>query len=141
GGNTAQVGISFMTLGVIYRMNPDGTGFTVMHLFDGLYGARPGDGLVAMDGALYGTTSMGGIGNPYASPSLGGTVYKITPDGTFTDLHDFTGADGFTPVYSLTPVGGVLYGTTRNGGGSPIPGGTFFRLNPDGSRFALLRVF
>jgi uncharacterized repeat protein (TIGR03803 family) len=43
------------------------------------------------DGNFYGTTLGGGRGNA-------GTVYKLTPSGVLTTLHQFTGAD---VVFSL----------------------------------------
>jgi uncharacterized repeat protein (TIGR03803 family) len=36
-------------------------------------------------------------------------------------------------------LGGVLYGTTTEGGASS--GGTIFKINPDGSGFSLLKEF
>jgi uncharacterized repeat protein (TIGR03803 family) len=44
------------------------------------------------DGNIYGTTLYGGIGN-------NGTVFKVTPSGTLTTLHTFTGTDlGSSPL-------------------------------------------
>ena len=49
--------------GTVFKLNPDGTGFTVLHEFDGTTGANPYAGLVqGADGALYGTAPSGGNG-------------------------------------------------------------------------------
>ena len=56
-------------------------------------GANPSDTLVVdKAGNLYGTTAAGGTSNS------DGTVYQLTPDGTETVLHNFTGVkDGASP--------------------------------------------
>src|SRR5439155_13460845 len=64
------------------------------------------------------------------------------PDGNiYQVLHDFAaGNDGAYPVGPLLQgSGGVLYGTTANGGAFVL--GTVFRLNSDGSGFAVLKSF
>ena len=62
-----------------------------------------------------------------------GTLFKITPDGTFTKLTDFTGTNGVAPLAPLTPDGlGNFYGTT-SAGGSNGGGGTFFKIDSTGT--------
>ena len=63
------------------------------------------------DGNLYGLTDLGGADNL-------GTAFMITPDGTETVLHSFTGgADGANPHGALIQGSdGNFYGTTVNGG-------------------------
>lgn len=73
------------------------------------------------DGNLYGTLASGGTngGN--------GTVYKITPSGTFTTHYAFSGSDGSSPYSGLTlGTDGNLYGTTLNGGLNNF--GTIFKI-------------
>ncbi|MFZ0314718.1 MAG: choice-of-anchor tandem repeat GloVer-containing protein [Candidatus Korobacteraceae bacterium] len=57
-------------------------------------------------GNLYGTTRTGGVNGD-------GQVFKITPDGTFTSLHDFLGgSDGCEPQSNVViDSHGNLYGT------------------------------
>jgi uncharacterized repeat protein (TIGR03803 family) len=135
-GMTAQGGTA--NLGIVYRMNPDGTGFQVLHSFAGGAGdgANPRyQGLVASGGVLYGATEDGGAANL-------GVVFKMNTDGTgFTVLHSFAGGvgDGLSPAGGLTLVGGTLYGMT--GGGGATNHGTIYRLNTDGSGFALMHSF
>ena len=78
------------------------------------------------DGNLYGTTPRGG------SPDLG-TVFRLTPDGTFTVLHTFSGApDGAYPSGELLQASdGYLYGTTAGGGLENR--GAIFKMALDGT--------
>ncbi len=123
--------------GTVFRVNPDGTAFEVLHAFicesDGCF---PSAGLTAgSDGKFYGTTSCGGGRG-------GGTVFRLNPDGTaFEVLHTFTcGSDGCVPAAGLTAGSdGKFYGTTDGGGAAG--GGTVFRLNPDGTAFEVLHAF
>jgi uncharacterized repeat protein (TIGR03803 family) len=107
---------------VVFAMNESG-GETVLHEFTaGTDGASP-EGLLIMDkgGNLYGTTTLGGL-------SHGGTVFKVTREGTETVLYSFKGkADGAGPVAGLAiDKAGNLYGTTTKGGASKD--GTVFEL-------------
>ena len=61
----------------MFKLNTDGTGFTVLKNFDySTTGGYPYAGLMqGTDGALYGTAYQGGS-------SGYGTVFKLNPDGT-----------------------------------------------------------
>jgi uncharacterized repeat protein (TIGR03803 family) len=120
--------------GTVFKLNPDGTGFAVLQNFDGAAtGASPEAELMqGTDGALYGTAYYGGS-NGY------GTLFKLKPDGTgFTVLLNFdnatTGAKPLAGVIQGTD--GALYGTANSGGSNDT--GTVFKLNPDGTGFAVL---
>jgi uncharacterized repeat protein (TIGR03803 family) len=99
--------------------------------------AYPLAGLIqGIDGALYGTTSLGGTNNY-------GIVFKVSTDGTsFTPLYSFTGSggDGANPYAGLVQGrDGALYGTTLYGG---INGyGMVFKLSTDGSVYTPLYSF
>ena len=115
--------------GTIFVMTPNGV--VTLHEFTGAPtdGANPQGALVqGSDGNFYGTTFRGG------SSSNGGTVFKMTPTGTVTTLHNFTvtGPDGASPYDTVVEGGdGNFYGTTANGGSTG--GGTVFQITPDGS--------
>jgi len=72
-------------------------------------GSNPFAGLTQVNGALYGTTQMGGTSGQ-------GTVFKTITSGYETVLTSFDGSDGEYPSASLTDVNGTLYGTITEGG-------------------------
>ncbi len=119
--------------GAIYKMTPGGV-VTLLHSFkdgsvaeDGIY---PYSGLIqAKDGNFYGTTLSGGTGTS-------GTIYKMTPAGVVTILHNFHNtfqiADGASPRSSLIQgKDGNFYGTTHEGGTGGY--GTVFKMTPAGA--------
>jgi len=122
--------------GTVFRLNTDGTGYRVLKEFSGADGAQPSSDLVLSSGVLYGTTSVGGSFD-------GGTVFRINTDGSdFRVLREiYTGDldDGYWPSGGLLLSDGVLYGTTAEGGLGT--GGILFRLNTDGSDFAVVKDF
>ena len=123
-------------VGTIYRINPDGSGFALLRSFVAGWhdGACPNGTLVTFGGTLFGFTSQVG-------PSAIGAVFKVNRDGSgFVLLHSFMGG-GFDGAYpnSLIAADGVLYGTTFRGGAQDS--GTIFKINPNGSGFALLHWF
>jgi uncharacterized repeat protein (TIGR03803 family) len=90
--------------------------FTTLHTFDVTDGAFPFGTLVqGLDGNFYGTTAQGNGRNQCA---LGcGTVFKITPEGTLTTLHNFDKTDGAYPVAGLVlGTDGNFYGSTFGDG-------------------------
>jgi uncharacterized repeat protein (TIGR03803 family) len=78
----------------------------------------------ASDGNLYGTTAEGGA-HGY------GTVFSISPTGTYKLLYSFTGTnDGAYPYASLVEGSdGYLYGSTTESS-SASGGGTLFKMKP-----------
>jgi uncharacterized repeat protein (TIGR03803 family) len=118
--------------GTIFKINTDGTGYTVLKHFGGGDGAFP-RGLTVSGSVLYGTTSLGGAANI-------GTVFKINTNGTgYLVLKHFSGVDGAYPQACVTLSGDVLYGTTEQGGSSAW--GTVFKVNTDGTGYAVLVPF
>ncbi len=141
-GTTFSGGLTNGTLsrsgaGMVFRVNKGGTGFSVLHVFDPNRleeGASPYCRLLeATDGALYGTTQVGGITNSQHSEGFG-TVFRLKRDGSgFTVLYRFQGSfqsDGFQPRGLLEASDGALYGTTLSGGSRG--GGTVFRIEQGG---------
>jgi uncharacterized repeat protein (TIGR03803 family) len=114
------------------------TGATrTLHTFtgggDGFY---PSSGVTAMGGMLYGVTQEGG-----ANGCGCGVLYRVDPAShTETVLYDFKGGtDGEIPYSDLTAVGGVLYGTTIEGGA--YGAGTVYAFNPAGGGEQVIYTF
>jgi uncharacterized repeat protein (TIGR03803 family) len=138
-GMTREGGIpvqnSTASLGTIFRIGADGTGFTLLHLF----GSSAGDGqspigsLVQSGSTLYGMTSGGG-GAGY------GEIFSINTDGTlYRVLHSFTAnPDGAGPLGSLVVSGSTLYGMTEEGGNGL---GTIFEIGTDGTGYSVIHSF
>ncbi|MFZ0999224.1 MAG: choice-of-anchor tandem repeat GloVer-containing protein, partial [Candidatus Sulfotelmatobacter sp.] len=82
----------FVTLWAAAAISSSAQNFTTLHTFDITDGAFPSAALVqGLDGNFYGTTANGGR----ELCNVGcGTVFKITPDGTLTTLHEFVRTDG-----------------------------------------------
>ncbi|CCW36580.1 hypothetical protein CTKA_01297 [Chthonomonas calidirosea] len=130
--------------GVVYRVNPDGTQFQVVHNFAAWIVITPlpypynADGVApygliqGADHALYGTALEGGAFG-------GGVVFRLQLDGTFTVLHTFSGTDGASPIGLLQGMGGALYGACRDSGANG--GGDLYKLLPDGSGFTVIHNF
>jgi uncharacterized repeat protein (TIGR03803 family) len=103
--------------------------YTTLFSFNGRDGARPGATLIeATDGNLYGTTiARGAYGH--------GTVFKISPTGALTTLHDFCSQsgcpDGAEPGGLIQATDRGLYGTTYYGGANHE--GSVFKITTSGS--------
>lgn len=116
----------------IFKITPTGS-FTVLHTFNPLTdGGEPQAGLVlTLNGNLYGTTSNDGAHGS-------GTIFEISPSGSFTVLHNFDGLDGALAQAPLIQASnGVLYGTTPGGGANN--GGTVFQITQKGVFTTLYR--
>ena len=115
--------------GAIFKVAPNGT-TTSVYAFKGYYhgdGCNPWPPLVqASDGNLYGTTYAGGTSNV-------GSVFRITPGGSLTILHSFTGqSDGSAPLAGLMQANdGNLYGEASSNGSYGF--GTIFKVTTSGT--------
>lgn len=122
--------------GTIYKITPQGTLTTLYNFTNGADGRLPLATLVeGTDGAFYGTSHWGGNTNNCRYGC--GAVWKITPEGTLTVLHNFNGADGARPSGPLLEgTDGNFYGTTAHGGlydPDSFTGGTVFKITPQGT--------
>jgi len=122
--------------GGVFAVQPDGTGFDILHRFD-QNSANDGNqilaGLALENGVLYGTTLEGGANNL-------GTVFSIRTDATdFKTIHHFSGQDGATCAATPFLNHGRLYGTTMNGGA--YNNGVVFSMGTDGSDYRVLHDF
>jgi uncharacterized repeat protein (TIGR03803 family) len=120
--------------GVIFKVKPDGTGYSKLLDFAGVSnGSNPSGSLISDGTFLYGMTIGGGSNNL-------GVIFKIKQDGTgYSKLLDFTNSDGKYPHGSLTFDGTFLYGMTNAGGTNGS--GVAFKIKPDGTGFAKLLDF
>ena len=123
---SAYGGGSTNNAGTVFRLNKDGTSFSVVVSFlgPGPDGRHPCGGLVEWNnGALYGTTERGGINDQ-------GTLFRVNKDGSgYAILVSFGGSLGVYPRGGLVRgPDGALYGTTDQGGDMGF--GTVFRFGP-----------
>lgn len=109
-GTTSSCGTS--SLGTVWTVSSNGNE-KVLHSFAGgtTDGEYPLAGVIVdASGNIYGNTETGGASNV-------GTVYEISPNGTFTLVHSFDGTDGKYPYGSFVRTAkGTLFGSTQNGG-------------------------
>ncbi len=122
--------------GSIFKLDPDGQNFVVIHSFDGTDGDDPYAGpILGGGGFLFGTASSGG--NDSA-----GVVYKIDTSGNnFAVIKHLDGAnDGGNPYGRLVQgPDTILYGVARNDGANSF--GTVFSIDPGGSTYTVLHTF
>ena len=149
-GGSPHAGVTEGTAGTFYGVtaqggdaNSDGTlfsitsggAFTVLHTFSEFVdGAAPGFTTLVRDssGNLYGSTSVGGNGNIDTGMNIDGTVFQLTPTGTFSTIFYFNeNGQGGTPVDLIVATDGNLYGVCAVGGANGQPG-TIFRLSSAG---------
>jgi len=122
GGTIAGgTGGQFGNAGVLYRVNTDGSDYTILrHLDSQTDGTQMAAALLQdTNGVLYGVLRNGGTAT--VNQGGNGTVFKMNTNGTgFTALHIFTNSaiipsstDGYDPKDALIEgQGQMLYGTT-----------------------------
>lgn len=126
--------------GTVFRITPSGQ-LTTLYSFCSQSNCNDGSlpqGLLVQgkDGNLYGTTDNGGGENS-------GTLYKISLQGTFTQMHSFCSPqiclDGSDPIAGMIQAtDGNLYGTAYLGGDGGW--GTAFQMTPAG-KFTVIHNF
>jgi uncharacterized delta-60 repeat protein len=123
--------------GNIFRMNMDGTGYTVLHEFTGGAndGWKPWVGLAVSGDMIYGSTVYGGLHG-----ENGGVIYEMNVNGSgFRVLHAFGDpGDGFGGSTSPILVGDTLFGITRWGGNGT---GTIYSYNTTTEVYTQLHRF
>lgn len=128
---TSSVGTTPGRRGTIFRISPNGTGFTVLHDFQSETGVAPmGNMVEGPDGSLYGTTISGGA-------NLDGVIFKLTTSGQYTVLHHVN--DHAPQGDLLLASDGRLYGTSTRGGSSLA--GSIFRINTNGTGYQVIYTF
>jgi uncharacterized repeat protein (TIGR03803 family) len=133
GGNDTACGNG---CGTVYKITPSGH-LTTIYRFDLTHGFQPHNLMVqGTDGNFYGTTALGGTSGGEGA----GVVFRITPTGKLTVLHNFCSqpgcTDGQSPTSPLVPGSdGNFYGTAEGGGGNGD--GVIFKITPSG-KFTVL---
>jgi uncharacterized repeat protein (TIGR03803 family) len=115
--------------GTLFKVNPAGTGYTVLWNFDGATtGANPIGGLTlsSVDGKLYGATFDGGT----YGDSMGTLFSFNTSTSTLTVLHHFNSTEDSPEVPPAEGKDKKLYGMTHSG--------TTYRVTPPAGTFQLL---
>ena len=98
--------------------------FSIVTGFKAQQTVTPNTLLLASDGNFYGTTSFGGTFDK-------GTLFRVSPGGIVTVLHDFTGGnEGAWPLNLIQASDGDLYGPSYEGGDGC---GTIFRATLSGT--------
>lgn len=126
--------------GVIFRVDTDGSDYAVLHRFPdktvGEDGVFPRGPLTLSGSTLYGATFD-------SYPEGGGVLFKINTYGSgYTILHHFNDPfSGFYPSDDLTISGSTLYGTVLSVQKGSRTGGGIFKINTDGSGYAVLHHF
>jgi uncharacterized repeat protein (TIGR03803 family) len=113
--------------GTIFSVTPSGRERVLYNFQNDADSANP-NGLIDVAETLYGTA----YGDPAdGAYQVGGSVFSMTPPGTFRVLHAFSSRnnkDGSNPAARLTELNGTLYGTTQYGG--KYDQGTVFQVQP-----------
>jgi len=123
----ATCGDDSTTYGNVFEMTPNGA-LTNLYSFTGRNdSASPSAPLIlGPDGNFYGTT-FGGMAGANGG-NANGTVFKVTPSGTFTTLVGFANTNGSASKGSLVlGPDGNFYGTTSYGGAQEL--GEIYRLD------------
>jgi uncharacterized repeat protein (TIGR03803 family) len=121
GPDNALYGTAFVggtnDFGLVFKVQPDGTGFTVLRRFSGSDGAAPAGGLILSGSTLYGTTFWGGnddegtvfalnLSIPLNATVAGGQMVLSWSDPTFslqaapTVTGPYQTVDGATSPYA-----------------------------------------
>jgi uncharacterized repeat protein (TIGR03803 family) len=124
--------------GTVYRLNKNGSDFSVLHTFTAGTGVQPHGALTYAEGKLYGLTSQTSP-NDYDS----GVLFEMNLDGSsYSVLYDFgaSPANGHTPWASVAYAGGALYGMTQMGGDDPY-WGKLFKYDLRKGNYTILHSF
>jgi uncharacterized repeat protein (TIGR03803 family) len=128
------------SLGTIFAISTNGSGFKVLHAFANADGTHPQAPLVLGGATLYGEAYNGGSGST-------GSIFKIDTNGSnfitlrvFSDITGLgTNGEGANPTGGLLLSGATLYGTTYSGGDNHS--GNVFKIGTNGMGYSTLINF
>lgn len=145
--STMRIAILLTFLCAVFSsVSVQGQTFTTLYAFRGQKDGGTPEAPPMLDraGNLFGTTSLAGDLNCVSSNRGCGTVYELSPTGSFRLLHIFEGEDGAESIAPLIPDReGNGYGTTLEGGlQNCIHGcGVVFKIANPGGEFTVLYDF
>jgi len=128
--------------GTVFKLNTNGTGFTVLKHFTQ---ETPNPiGRLALSGDILFGISKPTFERPWGklfrvnTNGTGFLVVKEFPDAVWnTNLMAYTNSDGVNPIGGVALWGNTIYGTTSHGGQFGM--GTLFKVQTDGTGFAVLQ--
>jgi uncharacterized repeat protein (TIGR03803 family) len=124
--------------GTVFTINTTGALTTLFNFSGGTNGCHPDGGLMlAIGGDVYGSTADAGDGGV-------GTLWRVSPAGILTTVHQFNYTDGANTNSALVETQyGFFYGTTVNGGHSISccdGGGVIFKMTSSGA-YSVIHFF
>ena len=112
------------SFGVVYKVTSGGS-FTTTHDITVRFTEITAPLIQGTDGNFYGTDAEGGTNDE-------GTVFTVSPSGSFKTLFNFDGTHGFSPFGPLVQsTDGNFYGMTNSGGSGGE--GVIFKITPSGT--------
>ncbi len=152
GGNHSGFCATLGSCGMVFRaQNRNGAfTYTPLYFFHGNDGAQPSGGVtLGPDGALYGTTSLGG--NSSCGNDGCGVVFKLRPPPSFcrmvfcdwdeTVIYSNPGGNGPATLYAgvLLDAVGNIYSTSFFGG--EFGSGAVYKLSPSGGNYTETNLY
>ncbi len=122
GGYTGNGDCATYGCGVVYAIDASGDE-RVLYKFRGGHTGTSPNGLIAVNGVLYGTT-----------PGNAGIFFSLTPSGKLKTLYTFDRQNGTWPNDTLIYWKGNFYGTTQYGAKAGVGCGRVFRISPSGDQ-------
>ena len=111
--------------GTVFKITPAGK-LTTLYAFNDPKSGSPSSLVQGIDGNFYGTFPYGGDLSCYSGQGCG-SIFRITPKGKLTILHNLHLTEGAQPGPLVQGTDGNFYGTAQSGGSHN--GGTVFSLS------------
>jgi uncharacterized repeat protein (TIGR03803 family) len=117
--------------GLIFAIQPDGSGYSVVSNFTSYVG-NWANFLLGPGGNIYVWMPANGANNA-------GQILVVNSNGSMTPIYSFTTASGSTPAWMVYASDGNFYGLANAGGANKT--GVLFKLATDGSGYTVLHTF